>query len=63
MRSLDYGEDVSVVSLEVRVSPRAAKGEYSIFAETERGGRKALIGGLTIDNFTNPWNNFAVFEE
>lgn len=63
MRSLDYGEEISVVSLEVRVSAKAAKGEYTIFAESERGGRRAIIGGLTIDNFTNPWNNFAAFEE
>lgn len=63
MRSLDYGEDISVVSLEVRVSGRAQKGEYSIFAESDRGTRRALIGGLTIDNFTNPWNNLAGFEE
>ena len=63
MRSLDYGEDISVVSLEVRVSARAQKGEYTIFAESDRGTRRALIGGLTIDNFNNPWNNFAGSEE
>ncbi len=63
MRSLDYGEDISVVSLEVRVSERAAKGEYTIYAESERGGKKAMIGGLTIDNFTNPWASFASFDE
>ncbi|MEO6334443.1 MAG: matrixin family metalloprotease [Pyrinomonadaceae bacterium] len=63
MRSLDYGDQVSVVSLEVRVSPRATKGEYTVFAESERGGRRAIIGGLTIDNFTNPWNTFGTSEE
>ncbi len=63
MRALDYGEDISVLSLEVRVSERAAKGEYTIFAESERGGKKAMIGGLTIDNFANPWASFASFDE
>jgi hypothetical protein len=63
MRSLDYGEEVSVVSLEVKVSARASKGEYSIFAESERGARRAIIGGLTIDSFTNPWNTFATLQE
>jgi hypothetical protein len=63
IRSLDYGEDVSVVSLEVRVSARAAKGEYTLFGELENGGKRAIIGGLTIDNFTNPWNNFSTFQQ
>ena len=63
VRSLDYGDEVSVVSLELRVSPRASKGEYTIFAESERGSRRAIIGGLTIDNFTNPWASLASFEE
>jgi hypothetical protein len=63
MRSLDYGEEISVVSFEVRVSPRIKKGEYTIFAESDRGGRRAVIGGLTIDNFTNPWTNFSGLEE
>ena len=63
MRSLDYGEDIGVVSLEIRVSARAKKGEYSIFAESDRGSRRAIIGALTIDDFNNPWNNFAGFEE
>ena len=63
MRSLDYGDDLSVVSLEVRVGGRVAKGEYTIFAESERGSRRAVIGGLTIDEFNNPWTNFAAFQD
>jgi hypothetical protein len=63
MKSLDYGEDISVVSLEVRVSARAQKGEYTIYAESDRGTRRAIIGGLTIDNFNNPWTYFAGSEE
>ena len=62
MRSLDYGDDVSVVSLEVRVDARVAKGEYTIYAESDRGSRRAVIGGLTIDEFNNPWNNFSALQ-
>ena len=50
LKSLDYGDDISVVSLEISISQRAANGDYSIFAETEKGGKRALIGGLTIEN-------------
>jgi hypothetical protein len=62
-RSLDYGDEVSVVSVEIKVSPRAPKGEYAIVAESDRGDRRALIGGLTIDSFTNPWSSFGTLEE
>jgi hypothetical protein len=63
IRSLDYGDEISVVSVEVRVAPRAPKGDYSIFAESDRGEKRAVIGGLTIDSFTNPWASLASFEE
>lgn len=63
LRAHDYGADVSVISLEIRVGLRTPKGEYSIFVESERGDRQALIGGLTIDNFANPWSGFAVFDD
>jgi len=62
MRSLDYGDDISVVSVEVRIAPRAPKGDYTIYAESDRGDRRAIIGGLTIDNSTNPYSGFASLE-
>src|SRR5215212_2732146 len=43
IRSLDYGDEISVVSVEVRVSSRTASGEYSIFAESRSGDRRAVI--------------------
>src|SRR5205085_7356930 len=36
IKSLDYGDEISVVSLDVRVSSRATAGDYSIYAETEK---------------------------
>ena len=63
MRAHDYGDEISVVSVEVRVAPRAPKGEYSIYLELERGDRQAIIGGLTIDNFGGPRSTFTVFDD
>jgi len=63
IRSLDYGDEISVVSLDVRVSSRAAAGDYSIYAETEKGGKRALIGGLTIENSPAFSPNLAASEE
>ena len=63
MRAHDYGDEVSVVSVEIRVSPKAPKGEYSIYLESGRGDRRGIVGGLTIDNFVSPWNNLTGFDD
>lgn len=63
IRSLDYGDEVSVVAFEISVSPRAANGEYSIYAESRNGYRRAVIGGLAVDNFAYPWASFTAFDD
>lgn len=63
MRTHDYGDDISVVSVEVRVNSRAAKGEYSIYVGSERGDQHAIIGGLTIDNFAGTRSILTAFDE
>jgi predicted Zn-dependent protease len=63
IRSQDYGDDISVISFEVRVSSRAANGEYSIFTESRSGEKRALIGGLTVDSFVNPWAISTSFDD
>ncbi|HKP69722.1 MAG TPA: matrixin family metalloprotease [Pyrinomonadaceae bacterium] len=49
-RTLDYGDEISVISFDVRVQRNARKGDYSIYLESPTGGKRALIGGLTIEN-------------
>jgi hypothetical protein len=63
IRSLDYGDEITVVAFEVRVLARASNGEYSIYAESRSGYRRAVIGGLTVDNFTNPWSSLSTFDD
>ncbi|HEX6125909.1 MAG TPA: matrixin family metalloprotease [Pyrinomonadaceae bacterium] len=63
LRSLDYGPDLSVISFELKVKSRTAKGEYSIFAESQRGDRRVIIGGLTVDDFPNPWQTFSGLDD
>jgi hypothetical protein len=62
LKASDYGDEVSVVTFEVRISPKAPRGEYSIVVESEHGDKRAIVGGLTIDNFVNPWAGLAAFE-
>lgn len=53
--SFDYGEGLSVISVEVRVSPETPLGDYSISIRSDIGERRTIIGGLTIEEFVNPW--------
>lgn len=63
LRSLDYGDEVSVVSIDVRVRARASRGEYSIFVESGRGDQRAIVGGLTIDNLATPFSISGGFDD
>lgn len=58
----NYDFDVSVVSFEVRVKNKVFFGEYGIFVETGDGRIYCLNGGITIENFENPWNNGLLIE-
>lgn len=49
-RSLDYGDEISVISFDLRVQRGTPKGDYSIYIESPTGARRAMIGGLTIEN-------------
>lgn len=53
----DFGEDISVLSFEVNIKPEAGLGEYNIFLESENGLKSYILGGLTIEEFENPWSN------
>jgi len=55
--SHDYGQDLSVVSFELRVDPRAPVGEYSVFADSASGGRNVVVGGIAVRRFLNPLSN------
>ena len=50
IRTLDYGDEISVISFDVRIQRNSPKGDYSVFIESPTGAKRALIGGLTIEN-------------
>ncbi|MCU1288100.1 MAG: peptidase and matrixin and adamalysin [Acidobacteria bacterium] len=56
----DFGKDVSVVSFEVKIKPQTALGEYSVFAESLKGQKSYVLGGLSIEQFENPWSNHSL---
>ncbi len=54
----DYGAEISVLSFELKVAAGTPPGEYSFFL---RGGNEEtsyIIGGLTVESFTNAWSSF-----
>lgn len=60
--SYDYGEGLSVISFEIRVKPDTPLGEYSVSIRADNGEKRTIIGGLTVEEFSNPWNTSIVTE-
>lgn len=52
----DFGAEMSAVSFEVKISSGAPAGEYSFSLKSKNGETAYLIGGLTVEDFANPWS-------
>ena len=58
LQSVDFGSDVSVLSFDMRVDADTPVGDYSVFAQTESGLRRYIVGGITVEEFLNPFAKF-----
>ncbi len=54
----DFGADVSALNFEVKVSSQTPPGDYSFFVRSKNGETAYIIGGLTVEDFANPWSVF-----
>lgn len=54
----DYGTDLAVLSFEIKVKSKTPAGEYSFFVKTKNEEISFMVGGLTVENFINPWNSY-----
>lgn len=61
--SYDYGDGLSVISFEINVRTGTPYGEYSVSLESESGEKRTIIGGLTVEEFANPWNTAIIPED
>ncbi|MDQ2746645.1 MAG: matrixin family metalloprotease [Acidobacteriota bacterium] len=59
----DYGEDISVISFEVKVAADIPLGEYSFFLQTANDEVQFAVGSLTVESFVNPWNSYFSLEQ
>ena len=53
----DFGDDFSVISFEMSSDAKTPVGEYSVFVDSPAGGRSALVGGIAVRTFMNPYSN------
>lgn len=54
----DYGNDVSVISFEVKVASAVPLGEYSFFIRSANEKTQFVVGSLTVERFVNSWNSY-----
>ncbi|MCY7375748.1 MAG: matrixin family metalloprotease [Pyrinomonadaceae bacterium] len=54
----NYGDDISVVSFEVKVAAEILFGEYSFFLKTVNDESQFAVGSLTVEPFVNPWSSY-----
>ena len=57
----NFGEELSVFSFEVRVNPKTPSGEYSFSVQNNDREIAYFIGGLTVEDFVNPWSSYFLF--
>ncbi len=56
----DFGEEFSVISFEMSSDSKTPVGEYSVFVDSPDGGRSAIVGGIAVRTFLNPYSNFVL---
>lgn len=56
----DYGSEVSVLSFEIKIDADTPAGDYSLYVQSQNDTKRFLVGGLTVENFVNPWSSYAL---
>lgn len=60
----DFDNGLNAISFDVLVKPNAENGDYSLQIYRKNDEKALLVGSLTIDKFTNPFeNHFLINEE
>ena len=51
----NYGDEYAVYSVELIVDSDTPIGDYSLFFKDETGKNDFIIGGISVDEMSNPW--------
>lgn len=62
-QTIDFGSDVSVLSIDVRIDPRTPPGDYTVYVSGAKGVKRYIVGGITVESFQNPWSKFSLTDE
>jgi hypothetical protein len=63
VQSVDFSSDISVLMVDVRVDPQTPPGDYTVFVSNAAGMKRYIIGGITVEDFANPYSNFSLSVE
>jgi Matrixin len=58
--SHDFGDEITVISFEMSSDAQTPIGEYSVFVDSTGGGRSAVVGGIAVRQFLNPFSNLVL---
>ncbi len=53
----NYGDNLSTVSFEIMVNSKTMNGEYSFSVLNQNDSVEYVVGGLTVENFSNLWSS------
>ena len=60
VKGLDFNNDISAISIDVQVDPNTPPGDYTVFVANAAGLKRYIVGGITIENFQNPFAKFSL---
>lgn len=59
LRRHNYGDEYAVFSVALEVDPEAPNGDYSLYFRGKNGADDFIIGGISVDEMTNPWVHYS----
>ena len=58
LRNHDYGDEISVVSFEIKTDEKILSGEYSFFLTNKANNTDFAVGSLTVEQIENSWESY-----
>ena len=63
IENVDYRDDLSVIAVKVSVNAKAPVGTYSLFVRAASGSKSYFAGGITVEEFEDPFSLSSALSE
>jgi hypothetical protein len=63
IENVDYRDDLSVIAVKVSVNAKAPVGTYSLFVRSASGSKSYFAGGITVEEFEDPFSLSSALSE